>query len=241
MLMGDRGLYWKLTGRENLVFFGALYQLSPSRRHMRAQQLIDQFHLRDIADRMVETYSSGQKMMLAFAKTLINDAPIVILDEPTNTLDVPCARELRAMVRDLSRQGRTIVYATHIMSEAESLCERVAIIDHGRVPALGTIAALKQSLQGDEVIHVEGVIPEKANAAVRILPRVIRTACNSANGSTKLTVVGRKGLAPLLPQLIETLILNNSVLQKITPEEVTLEDVFLAHTGHSLAEDTRAF
>ena len=76
MLMGERGLYWKLTGRENLVFFGALYHLSSKDRVTRANQIIERLHLGDIADRAVESYSSGQRMKLAFAKALINDAPL---------------------------------------------------------------------------------------------------------------------------------------------------------------------
>ena len=238
MLMGDRGLYWKLTGRENLIFFGALYKLSVPQRQKRAQQLIEGFNLEKVADRTVETYSSGQKMMLAFAKSLINDAPVVILDEPTNTLDVPSAQRLRTMVRNLSGEGRTIIYATHLMSEAESLCQRVAIIDRGRVLALDTVVALKESLRREEVIHVEGVIPEKAYSAVNVLPGVLRTCFSPVNGSTRLTIVGRRERVTLLPQLIQTLTFNNCVLQKISPEEVTLEDVFLAYTGRSLAEGT---
>ena len=93
---------------------------------------------------MVETYSSGQKMNLAFGKALVNDAPLLVLDEPTNTLDVPSASELRAIVRDLNHQGKTVIYTTHIMTEAETLCDRVAIIDHGQLLALGTVEELKE-------------------------------------------------------------------------------------------------
>ena len=87
MMMGERGLYWKLTGRENLEYFGALYHLTPADRKRRAKEIIELLALEDLADRTVETYSSGQKMKLAFGKSLVNDAPLLILDEPTNTLD----------------------------------------------------------------------------------------------------------------------------------------------------------
>src|SRR4029078_11405142 len=118
---------------ENLIFFAALYHLGSADRKKRAEQIIEQLNLGEIADRAVETYSSGQKMKLAFAKALVNDAPLLILDEPTNTLDVPSARELRAVVRELNDEGRTVIYTTHIMSEAETLCGRVAIVDRGEV------------------------------------------------------------------------------------------------------------
>ncbi|MCS6911182.1 MAG: ABC transporter ATP-binding protein, partial [Anaerolineales bacterium] len=170
MLMGERGLYWKLTARENLVFFGALYHLSPADRRRRADALIEKLGLGDIADRAVESYSSGQRMKVAFAKALINDAPLLILDEPTNTLDVPSARELRAVVRELNAQGKTVIYTTHIMTEAETLCDRVAIIDRGEVLALGTVPELKASLKREAVIRVEGVISAKASQAVEQLP-----------------------------------------------------------------------
>jgi ABC-2 type transport system ATP-binding protein len=237
MLMGERGLYWKLTGRENLVFFGALYHLSPADRRRRTDAIIDRLNLGDIADRSVESYSSGQKMKLAFAKALINDAPLLILDEPTNTLDVPSARELRAVVADLNRDGKTVIYTTHIMSEAETLCNRVAIVDRGQVLAMGAVAELKTSLKRQAVIRIEGVIPSRAAEAVQALPGVSQAATAAVNGHTRLTVVADDQQA-LLPQLIQTLTAHNAVMQKITPEEVTLEDVFIARTGRTLAEDT---
>jgi ABC-2 type transport system ATP-binding protein len=240
MLMGDRGLYWKLTGRENLIFFGALYHLGSRQRRRRADELIDRFGLGEIADRAVETYSSGQKMKLAFAKSLVHDAPLIILDEPTNTLDVPSARELRAEVRQQSGEGRTVIYTTHILSEAETLCDRVAIIDRGRVLALGTVPELKASLHLDEVIHVEGVLSSRATAAVEALPGVRRAVSSAVDGLTRLTVVAREQRDGLLSDLISTLTAHRSVIQRIAPEEVTLEDVFISHTGRTLVEDTRA-
>ncbi|HEX9617430.1 MAG TPA: ABC transporter ATP-binding protein [Anaerolineales bacterium] len=238
MLMGERGLYWKLTGRENLEYFGALYHLSPSDRRRRAREIIDLLELGELADRTVETYSSGQKMKLAFGKALINDAPLLVLDEPTNTLDVPSASELRAIVRDLNAQGKTVIYTTHIMAEAESLCDRVAIIDHGQLLAIGEIEELKASLKRDHVIRVEGVLPSRAVAAVKRLPNVQQATRTAANGAELLTVV-TAGDHQDLPLLIETLSRAGALIQKIAPEEITLEDVFIAKTGRTLAEDTR--
>ena len=238
MLMGERGLYWKLTGRENLEFFGALYHLSPPARRRRAGEVISRLKLDDIADRAVETYSSGQKMKLAFAKALVNDAPLLILDEPTNTLDVPSARELRAVVRELNDEGRTVIYTTHIMSEAETLCGRVAIVDRGEVLALGTVTELKDSLGREDVTRIEGVISSAAALAVQGLPGVSRAVLADVNSHNQLTVVAGDQRA-LLPRLIETLGAHHSVVQKIVPEEITLEDVFIARTGRTLADDTR--
>jgi ABC-2 type transport system ATP-binding protein len=238
MLMGDRGLYWKLTGRENLEYFGALYHLDPTARKKRSNQIIDLLKLEEIADRMVESYSSGQKMNLAFGKALVNDAPLLVLDEPTNTLDVPSASELRLIVRQLNQQGKTVIYTTHIMSEAETLCDRVAIIDRGELLAIGTVEALKTSLHREGVMHFEGVISARAAEAVRAIPSVLRATRTSQDGGALLTVVTASG-REILPQLIETLTASGAVIQKITPEELTLEDVFIAKTGRTLAEDTR--
>jgi ABC-2 type transport system ATP-binding protein len=238
MLMGERGLYWKLTGRENLEYFGALYHLDLVARKKRSNQIIAMLKLDEIADRMVESYSSGQKMNLAFGKALINDAPLLVLDEPTNTLDVPSASELRAIVRQLNEQGKTVIYTTHIMSEAETLCDRVAIIDRGKLLALGTVEELKTSLQREGVTHIEGVIPSRAADAVRSIPSVVRATRTAQDGGALLTVVTASG-REILPQLIEVLTRSGAVIQKITPEELTLEDVFITKTGRTLAEDTR--
>lgn len=236
MLMGDRGLYWKLTGRENLDFFGALYHLSPRDRRRRAAELAERLGLGEFLDRPVATYSSGQRMKLAFAKALINDAPLIVLDEPTNTLDVPSAKALRDEVEALQREGRTVLYTTHIMSEAEQLCDRVAIIDRGRILALGTVPELKASLRREEVIRIDGVIPARAGEAVGQLPGVERTALASRNGHNELTVVTRE--RAMLPVLIDTLHRHDCLLTSIAPQQATLEDVFLACTGRTLNQDT---
>ena len=238
MLMGERGLYWKLTARENLLYFGALYHLTPEARQQRTEEILELLELGEIADRTVETYSSGQKMKLAFGKALINDAPLLVLDEPTNTLDVPSASELRAIVRQLNAQGKTIIYTTHIMSEAETLCDRVAIIDHGQLLALGDVPTLKSSLGREQVTRIEGVISQAATAAVQALPIVRQATLSSRNGTSQLTVVTGNG-KDSLPRLIEALTRSGATIQRITPEEVTLEDVFIAKTGRTLAEDTR--
>jgi ABC-2 type transport system ATP-binding protein len=245
MLMGERGLYWKLTGRENLQYFAALYHLRPELRPGRIQEIVELTGLGEFIDRTVETYSSGQKMKLAFAKSLINDAPLLVLDEPTNTLDVPSASELRAVVRQLNNQGKTIIYTTHIMSEAETLCDRVAIIDYGMLLTLGSVPELKTSLGCEQAVRIDGVISHKALQAIQALPQVREASLAMHNGLGQLTVIGHPTAAGkedngLLARLIETLGANGASIQRITPEEPTLEDVFIAKTGRTLAEDTRA-
>ena len=240
MLMGDRGLYWKLTGRENLDYFGALYHVPRDVRRRRVDELIELLKLGEFADRTVETYSSGQKMLLAFAKALINDAPILFFDEPTVTMDVPTARELRRIVRSLNKdQGKTIVYTTHLMHEAEELCDRVAIIDRGEIIALGSPNELKASLVREDVVHLEGIFPGPVVDRLRSIGGVRDVVVQAeGNGRTTLAVLCQNTRA-LLPRIIEATSGDGATLEYIKPKEVTLEDVFIARTGRSLAIDTR--
>ncbi len=239
MLMGERGLYWKLTGRENLDYFGALYHVPKSVRRKKIEELSNLLKLGDFLDRTVETYSSGQKMLLAFAKALINDAPILFLDEPTVTMDVPTARELRRIVRQLNHDGHTIFYTTHLMQEAEELCDRVAIIDRGQVIDMGTPEELKSSLVTEEVITLEGVIQEGVIRKLRQIPGIKAATVKSESGGRTTLAVLCENSRRLLPKIIETVVNNGSTVDFIKPHEVTLEDVFIAKTGRSLSVDTR--
>ncbi len=239
MLMGDRGLYWKLTGRENLEYFGALYHVPKNVRRKRIDELAQLLKLGDFIDRTVETYSAGQRMLVAFAKALINDAPILFLDEPTVTMDVPTARELRRIVRDLNREGKTILYTTHLMHEAEELCDRVGIIDHGQIIALGTVPELKASIPHEDAVNLEGVFPEDVVEELRALPGIKTVAVTAGGaGRSKLDVLCENSRV-MLPKIIEAIAGNGASIEFIKPQEVSLEDVFVYKTGRTLDTDTR--
>ena len=238
MLLGERGLYWKLTGRENLTYFATLYRVPSARRAARVNELLALLRLGEIADRAVETYSSGQRMKLAFAKALVHDAPVLILDEPTVSLDLPTARELRAIVRELNAAGRTVLYTTHQMAEAEEMCHRVAIMDRGEIIALGTVGELKGALHQQGTIRVRGVIPAATVAAARALDGVQESALIARDGTTELAAVTVEPRL-VLPHLVRVLVQHGATIESISPGDVTLEDVFLAKTGRSLQEDTR--
>jgi len=240
MLMGERGLYWKLTGRENLDYFGALYHVPRDVRAKRIDFLIDLLKLEEFAHRTVETFSSGQKMLLAFAKALINDAPILFFDEPTVTMDVPTARELRRIVRALNKEeGKTIVYTTHLMHEAEELCDRVAIIDRGEIIALGTPNALKASLVREDIVKMEGILPASVVGKIRSIPGVREVTVQAAPDGRASLAVMCENSRHLLPRIIEAATGNGASIEYIKPQDVTLEDVFITRTGRSLAVDTR--
>jgi ABC-2 type transport system ATP-binding protein len=246
MLMGSRGLYWKLTGRENLEYFGALYHVPKKVRKDRIAGLIDLLELGDFIDRTVETLSSGMKMKLVFARALINEAPILMLDEPTNTLDVKEARRLRKIVKEQNEEAnKTIIYCTHLMQEADELCHRVGIIDHGQIIAIDDPYNLKNELQETDILSIEGTIPETARLAVESLQGIISANIlvkQMNNGSTErrpyLNIVcedSRKSL----PDIISTLNTNGAMIRNIDKKETTLEDVFVTITGRSLMDDTR--
>ena len=137
MLMGERALYWKLTGRENLEFFGSLYKVPKNILRGRIEKIVDFLQIGDFIDRLVETYSSGQKVILAFAKALINDAPLLFLDEPTVGVDVQSKNVIIDHLKELNQTGTTILYTSHHLNEAEHFCKRVAIIDNGKIIVKG--------------------------------------------------------------------------------------------------------
>src|SRR5713226_247639 len=166
MLSGERSLYWKLTARENLEYFAALYHVPPKETKGRVERSLVAVKLADRADDYVERYSTGMRQRLALARALLPDPPLIILDEPTVGLDPQSARDLRDRVRELKRQGRTVLLTTHYMEEADQLCDRIAIIDHGQIVALDTPAALKRRIRAEEVVTLEIGMPSGADAGV---------------------------------------------------------------------------
>ena len=142
MFAGERGVYWRLTGRENLEIFGRLQFMPGQLIHERAATLLEQLGLAERADDLVETYSTGMKQRLNLARTLLHDPPVLLLDEPTAALDPAAARATRELIRTLQGAGKAVLLTTHNMHEADEVCDRVGIIDHGRLVAEDRPAAL---------------------------------------------------------------------------------------------------
>ncbi len=235
MLMGERGLYWKLTGRENLEFFGKLYALPREFLDRRIPELLQLLDLEEFADRTVEGYSSGQRMKFAFAKALLNDAPVIFLDEPTVAMDVHGARKLRSIVKDLPKAGKTVVYTSHIMSEISELCDEVAIIDYGKIIALDTPRNLVKSSKLERSLVVTGIISENVVDKLRSLPNVQGIGVSS-NEFTEVHIQF-EGENPLT-EVTQVLVQSGSTIRSIELVEPTLEDVFIDLTGRSLSEDS---
>jgi sodium transport system ATP-binding protein len=138
-------LYPRLTARETIEFFARINKYPSPDVPRRVEELIDRFGIRDYAHARVDKLSSGMKQKVSIARTVAHDPPILIFDEPTVGLDVLNALEMQQIIRELRDQGRTILFSTHIMSEAEKLCDRIAIIHHGRILACDTLAGLRQA------------------------------------------------------------------------------------------------
>jgi sodium transport system ATP-binding protein len=138
-------LYPRLTGRETLVFFARINRYPTDRVAGRVEALIERFGIAEYADARVEKLSSGMKQKVSIARTIVHDPPILIFDEPTVGLDVMAALEMQRVIRELRDEGKTIIFSTHIMSEAEKLCDRIAIIHEGRILALGTLEEHRQA------------------------------------------------------------------------------------------------
>ena len=135
VLPDARGLYKRLTARENIDYFARLQGLDTATRRARSEALIDALDMADIADRRTEGFSQGQRVKTAIARALVHDPRNVILDEPTNGLDVMATRAMRAFMRRLKDEGRCVLFSSHIMQEVAALCDRIVVIARGRVVA----------------------------------------------------------------------------------------------------------
>jgi ABC-2 type transport system ATP-binding protein len=152
---GERGLYTRLTARQNLEYWGALYRLSGPEITLRSDALLERVGLTDRAGQRVEEFSRGMKQRLHLARGLIGDAKVLFLDEPTTGMDPLAAREFRTLIGELKGEGRTILLTTHDMVEAETVCDRVTLIDRGRVLATETPRTLGRLISRFQRIDVD--------------------------------------------------------------------------------------
>jgi sodium transport system ATP-binding protein len=138
VLPDARGLYPRLTAREHARYYGELHGLSGAALDKRVDELIELLDMKDIADRRAEGFSQGQRVKVALARALVHGPRNVLLDEPTNGLDVMSTRAVRTLLRQLRAEGRCVVFSSHVMQEVAALCDRIVVVAHGRVVADGT-------------------------------------------------------------------------------------------------------
>ncbi|MFD2639986.1 ABC transporter ATP-binding protein [Piscibacillus salipiscarius] len=151
---GETGLYNRLTARENLEYFGALYNLSQHETKVRIDELSRMFGMRDYLDRKVEGFSKGMRQKLAIARTIIHQPDIILFDEPTTGLDITAANVFRQLVHQLKQQGKTIIFSSHIMEEVQMLCDSVAMIHKGELIYHGSIETLYEEEKSEDLNYI---------------------------------------------------------------------------------------
>jgi ABC-2 type transport system ATP-binding protein len=222
----------KLTGRENLEFHAMMYGIKKAERNRRIDDVLKLVDLTDKAAVLVEKYSGGMKRRLEIARGLIQQPKVLFLDEPTLGLDAQTRRHIWDYVKRLNREGKvTIILTTHYMEEADYLCDRVAIMDHGKFVALDTPARLKDVLGGDVVsMEVEGDA-EPLMAELRTLDWIKKTSRHGEE--INLTMEKGERRIPELITMAQQLGITVSCVHLRKP---SLEDVFLHFTGRTIRE-----
>ncbi len=222
-------LFDELTVRENLSMLAMLY-----RKPKGVKQLLKEFDLEEKANALLSTLSGGQKQRVALAAALINDPTILFLDEPTTALDPQARRNVWDTVQEFRQNGKTIVLTTHYMEEAESICDRVAIMDNGKLVALGTPAQLIQNHASEQVITCrfgENSNPKLSVEMLHTLPEISKVI-PVAHGYTLYT----RDLTHSLPALLHLAQQNEVALTELVTHSPSLEDVFINLTGKALRD-----
>jgi ABC transporter DrrB family efflux protein len=225
-----------LTGRENLEMFGRLFRLSRDEARRRASELLERFELADTADRTAKTYSGGMRRRLDLASSLLTQPRVLFLDEPTTGLDPRSRNEIWAIVRDLRREGTTILLTTQYLEEADQLADEIAVIDHGRVIAEGTGSELKDRV-GGQILEVELTDVQQRDEAEAAL---LRVGCGPPEEDTRpnrLTLPApREGLL-LVEEAAAELRRAGVGVSDMGLRRPTLDDVFLQLTGEAPSEN----
>ncbi len=222
---GERGLYWRLSGIDNLRYFASLYGLDLDVSRKRIPYLLELVGLKDRGEEKVENYSRGMKQRLHVARTLLHDPEVLFLDEPTIGLDPVGAREFRQVILDLQSQRKTILLTTHYMFEADALCNRVAVINHGRIVALDTPSGLKSAVRDLNVVEVEMFgLPAARLEGLRALPFVDSLSVEDNEQRQTLLVQTSRG-AEAVPDLLGAL--EGVKIGRVVVREPTLEDAYV--------------
>ena len=226
-----------LTARENLRWFADLYHISRARREQRVEEVLQLVDLADGADRPVRSFSGGMKKKLDLACGLIHEPRLLFLDEPSLGRDVTVRADLWRHIESLKRRGVTVFLCTNYMDEADRLCDRVAVIDRGRIAVLGTPAELRAALGGD-IITLES--REQGALALGQLARELSGLAfvkgTRTDGARLLIYVDANETA--LPRVLDLASRNGAALQRISYSRPGLDEVFLRYTGHRLDEES---
>jgi ABC-2 type transport system ATP-binding protein len=241
---GEQSGYGILTVREQLWMFTQFYGLPGRQGWQRVDELIEAVGVGEQRDQRVSTLSTGQRQKMNFARGLLNDPWVLFLDEPTLGLDVAAARSVRELVVDWKAAvpGRTILLTTHYMAEADELCDRIAIVDRGRILAIGTPAELKRRVQRESIFRLELDRLDGGPAALGRLPGVVSAVSAGREGEAgveRQTVVVNLALSDdaALGPVVGALGGFGSHIVALAKSEPSLEDVFVELVGRGFADD----
>jgi len=227
----DISLYPDLTAWENLEFFGRIYGVSGTGLRSRAEELLALVGLTARAGERVDTYSGGMKRRLNLACGLVHEPRLLLLDEPTVGVDPQSRHHILTAIHGIARQGTTVLYTTHYMEEAERLCDRIAIMDEGRIVALGTLAELLAIVGVGEVIEIRGVLDPRDLAALRAIREVTRVE-TIKNVTNVVVNDASRALGPVALVLSERI----GSVDGIEMHPVDLDRVFMHLTGKALRD-----
>jgi ABC-2 type transport system ATP-binding protein len=222
-----------LTAREVLVFHGAYFAMPAADRIRRAQELLERFQLTDRANQLLYGFSGGMMQRLSIARAMMHDPSVLFLDEPSAGLDPQTRLLLWQVIREYRERGRTVVLTTHNMDEADELCDRVAIVDHGKIIALGTPKDLKSSIPGGYVIRLN--VSEAKPDLVQQLKRMPGVTDVRKPAGSAIDIYADQG-GPLIAEIASLATLARVDLHDVSISEPSLENLFLHHTGRSLRE-----
>lgn len=233
MLSVEKGFYGKLTGRENLVYFGSLYGLSGAELARRVDGMLELVGLKELEaeDKLYEEYSTGMKARLALARALLKDPPVLLLDEPTLGLDPASARKVRELVKSLaSREGKAVIYTTHNMFEAELVCDRILLLNKGVVVATGTPEELKSKISDVRTVVLQ--IRRGVGNLNSFLGRLSEIAVGniSMEGLDEDFIEVRfnvRSTEESLDKIVKLVVASNLFMSSLKVIEPTLEDVFI--------------
>jgi ABC-2 type transport system ATP-binding protein len=221
------------TAREELVLHARMYGISKAEAHRRAARALDAFQLTEYADRKCKTYSGGQRRRVEIALGIIHEPRIVFLDEPTTGLDPQSRAHMWDEIRRLRTDGMTVFITTHYLDEADALCDRIAIMDHGEVVAEGTPADLKREISGDVVlVGLDAGATPQAAELLDTEPYVNKLETADEGGLRLYVDEG----ATAIPQILRRVDSAGLTLTSIELHRPSLDDVFLTKTGRSLRE-----
>jgi ABC-2 type transport system ATP-binding protein len=224
-------IYEELTGRENLEFWGRIAGLTAAEARRRAAAMLEALALADRARDAVKTYSGGMKRRVNLACALLHEPRLLLLDEPTVGIDPQARLNILEFIRKLRAGGTAILYTTHYLEEAETLCQRIGIIDHGRLLAEGTLAELQERLGGDRVFLLEadfkGAAPERWEGFAERF-RIIQ----KSERQLVLAAIGTRDPSDCLKELLGLPVR----VENVTLKRPSLNDVFLQLTGRDLRE-----